>query len=142
MTARMSDVVPQPEDLRDGEFLALFEEAKLQELSHRAHVRMAWLILREDGKDLGTRRILDGLRRLTVALNAVDKFHHTMTIFWIHVVDQALRRTPEVDELDAFLARNPHLLRSALPFDYYGRDRLMAEDARKAWIAPDLQPLP
>lgn len=138
----MSEPQPQAEDLRDGEFLAFFEEAKLTELSHRSHIRMAWLILREDGRDLGTPRILDGLKRLTVALNAVDKFHHTMTIFWIHVVDQALRRTPEVDELDAFLARNPHLLRSGLPFDFYGKDRLMADDARRAWIAPDLKPLP
>ena len=138
----MGTEAPKADDLRDGEFLALFEEAKLDDFKHRSHVRMAWLILRADGRDQGTQRILEDLRRYTVAYNAEAMFHHTLTVFWIHLVERALRRIPEVLDFEEFLARNPPLLRSGLAFDYYSRERLMSDEARCGWVPPDLKPLP
>ncbi len=129
--------------MTEAEFLAAFEDGSLQEdFTHRSHVHMAWLMLRAEGRNRGTERILAGLRRFTEAKGATAKFHLTLTLVWIRLVESALKRGPVSEGFDAFLADHPELGDSGLPYRYYSRERLMGDEARGRWVEPDLAPLP
>jgi hypothetical protein len=133
--------------MTEAEFLSAFEDGTLQEdFTHRSHVRMAWLVLRTDGRNRGTERILAGLRRFTAAKGAEAKFHLTLTLVWIRLVEAALVKGPvkqgSDQDFDAFLAAHPELNESGLPFRYYSRDLLMGDEARGRWVDPDLAALP
>jgi hypothetical protein len=76
-----------------------------------------------------------------VANTASSGYHETTTRFYLLVIrrflDSADAKRP-LDELAAelisrFGARD-------LPLRYYTRDRLFSEEARRAWLAPDLAP--
>lgn len=157
------DVEPgtrESEGMTEAEFLAAFEDGTLQEdFTHRSHVHMAWLMLRADGRNRGTERILAGLRRFTAAKGAEAKFHLTLTLVWIRLVEAALVKGPveegssrdgskdgsndgSKDGFDAFLAAHPELNESGLPFRYYSRELLMGDEARGRWVDPDLAALP
>jgi hypothetical protein len=128
--------------MNDADFLAAFEAGTLEEFPHRSHVRMAYLLLRRDGRERATARILEGIRRFAAAKNAHAKFHVTLTLFWIHMVDAALRSRPAQDGFEPFLAAHPELSRSDLPNDWYSQEVLMGDAARADWVAPDKKPLP
>lgn len=127
--------------MTDAEFLAAFESCTLEDFPHRSHLRMAWLILRRDGVDRGTPRIIEGIQRFAAAKGATMKFHLTLTVFWIRAVDAALRAHPAGD-FEGFLAANPDLTRADLTSRYYSRERLMSDAAREGWLSPDLAPMP
>ena len=129
--------------MTESEFLAAFEDGSLQEdFTHRSHIRMAWLILRAEGRNRGTERILAGLRTFVAAKGAAAKFHFTLTLVWIRLVDAAIKAGPPTEGFDTFLAAHPELGDSGLPYRYYSRERLMDDAAKQDWVEPDLAALP
>jgi hypothetical protein len=71
-------------------------------------------------------------------------YHETITQASLRMTRRLLAGLPtDVGPAAAFAA----LMASPLgdkdwPFTYWSRDRLMSPDARLAWVAPDLEPLP
>ncbi len=128
--------------MNDQEFLHAFETAALDAFPHRSHIRMAWLYLRRDGLEQGSRHIVEGIQKFAAALGASTKYHETITQFWALVVYAALQETPAEDDFERFVAVHPHLLNSKLISDYYTPERLKSDTARYNWLEPDLKPLP
>src|SRR5262249_33674074 len=65
----------------DAAFLDAFERGVLPNAAfhHRDHLRLSWLYLRRDGSELGSQRVMDGIRHFAAAHGAADRFHVTLT---------------------------------------------------------------
>jgi len=130
--------------MNDQDFLHVFETGTLPNdaFRHPDHIRMAWLYLRRDGWEVGSRNIRDGLRRFAAHHGHAAMYHETITLFWAHLVNHAITIAPEIDNFDAYIERFAHLLDKSLMLRHYSRDMLHSDAARAAWVEPDLLPFP
>jgi hypothetical protein len=110
-----------------------------ERLGHREHVKLAWLALRAD-RAAGGERVASILRRFAAAHGEADRYHETVTGFWIRLVGHTLDVAPGLDDFEAYLRRFPLLLDKSLLGRHWSRDALTA--GRAAWVEPDLLPLP
>ena len=122
----------------DEELIAGFEDASLPAFPHADHVRLTILYLSRYGREQAERKLFDGLQRFAAAKGVPEKFHVTMTIAWLDLVDAARRRLPEVRDPAALIAAYPELLDRDALLRFYTRERLMSDEARQKWVAPDL----
>ncbi len=128
----------------DDDFMRAFETATLSNASfhHRDHVRLAWLYLRRDGPDVGAQEVLDGIGRFAAAHGAAERFHETLTRFWIKLVQHLIDVFPSVDRFDNLLVVCPLLADKSVVYRHYSREALASPAARQGWLVPDLLPLP
>jgi hypothetical protein len=117
------------------------------EWTHHAHLRVGlWHALQYP--DAAALELLRG--RISayngatgVANTAQSGYHETITRFYVHVIRVFVRSVnPDspIDELaHALIGQwgDKHL-----PLRHYSPHRLFSADARRAWIEPDLAPLP
>jgi hypothetical protein len=129
--------------MTDEEFLATFERGGFSavEFPHRAHLRMAYLYIRQLGPASAADRLTTGIRRLAAAHGHVDRYHETLTRAWVDVVALAMART-RAETFEELLARHPELLDKHLLLAHYSREVLFSAQARAQWVAPDLVPIP
>jgi len=109
-------------------------------LGHREHVRLAWLVLRGEGPEGGGDRIARMLRHLAEAHDERDRYHETLTRFWIRLVAHAIEVEPDIDDFDVFVERFPLLLDGASIDRHWSPDALAS--GRRAWVEPDVLALP
>jgi hypothetical protein len=108
---------------------------------HSSHLRVAWVYLAECATtDEAATRMAATLRRFAAAVGHAEKYHHTMTVFWMRRLAIARAAHPGAS-LEAMLTHTPALLDKSLPLAYYSPGRLGSEEARASWLEPDLQPL-
>jgi hypothetical protein len=130
--------------MTDEEFVRAFESGKVtpEQFDHRAHVRVAWVYLQEsDSLEAALPRMREAIKRFAAAAGASQKYHETITVLWMRLLDDVKARVGARFEMSEVLCDFPSLADKDLPLKYYSRDRLFSEEARGAWIAPDLQPL-
>lgn len=141
----------------DRQFLAAFEAAAIPAASwtHRDHVRMAFLYLRDQPFEAALACIRDGIRALNVANGgqntASSGYHESVTVAWATLVATAIGavRTAVSAEANArladserFIAAHPELLDKDRLRRHYSKDCLMSAEARTGYVPPDLEPLP
>ena len=92
--------------------------------------------------------VADGIKRMRTNLlrfmdhHQVDrqKYNETITVFWFELVADLLNKLPPdstlVEKCNAVVES---LDDSGLVFEYYSRERLFSDDARKNFIEPDLK---
>ena len=138
-------------DTTDADFLAVFERAAFPapQWTHEAHARMAWLYLRRLGPDAALDAVRAGINALNNAhIRAGFKpsvgYHETITAAWLRLLAGAVAADggPRDEPWAEFKLRHPGLLDSRALLRHYSRERLMSPDARAAFVAPDLEPLP
>ena len=113
------------------------------EFSHDAHLLVAlWYVGREPLPEAAA-RMRAGLLRF-IAHNQVEpqKYHETITLFWLKLVGHFLAREGAGRPLHA-LAQNllARFGDSQLLFAHYSRELIASPAARSGWVAPDLRPL-
>jgi hypothetical protein len=126
--------------MNDEEFARAFERGEIApaDFDHRAHVRVAWVYLREGPSfDDATNRMRAAIQDFAAKANASQKYHETITVLWMRLLAEAAGRVAMPCELDALLARCPELADKDLPLKYYTRERLFSDDARARWIPPE-----
>ena len=128
----------------DLDFLRAFENLSFpaDQFHHREHLRVAWLYLKSSDATRAAERMSAGIRRFANHHGAKEKYHHTLTLFWMRLVAAALVETPEGCAFEEFLAAHAELCDKDLPSQYYSQDLLRAPAARDGWVEPDLRPLP
>jgi hypothetical protein len=107
--------------MSDAAFARAFERGEVAsaDFHHASHLRLALVYLEESTSvDEAAERMASSLKCFATALGHPDKYHHTITLFWIRMVAQ--------------------LLDKSLPFRYYSRERLWSDAARTGWLEPDL----
>jgi hypothetical protein len=109
-------------------------------LGHREHVRLAWLVIRDEGPEAGGDRIARMLRHVAEAHGEGDRYHETLTRFWICLVGHAIDIEPGINDYDAFVERFPLLLDGASVGRHWSAGTLAA--GRSAWVEPDVLALP
>ena len=126
--------------MTDEQFARAFERGDVTpaEFDHRAHVRVAWVYLREGPSfEAATDRMRAAIQRFAAAANAAQKYHETITMLWMRVLADAAARVTLPCELEALLAACPELADKDLPLKYYSRERLFSDAARARWIPPE-----
>ena len=121
----------------DDELIAGFEAASLSAFPHADHVRLTILYLIRHGRAETERRLFEGLRRFASAKGVPEKFHVTMTLAWIDLVEDARRKHPDAIDASTLIHSCPELLDRDALLRFYTADRLMSDAARERWIPPD-----
>ena len=129
--------------MTDEAFARAFENGSVTpaEFDHVAHVRVAWVYLRETASvDEALPRMRDAIRRFAAAAGASHKYHETITVLWMRLLADVKARGAS-GELCDVLRAHPALADKELPLQYYSRERLFSDEARAAWVEPDRQAL-
>lgn len=129
----------------DLKFVADLEAGRIpaEAFDHRAHVRLAYTCLCQAGIDDANARIRQALQRFLAHVGAPpDKYHETLTRAWILAVAHFMNQTPPCASADELIERNPQLLDSRIMLTHYSAELLFSDQARGAFVEPDLQEIP
>ena len=118
-----------------GLTLENFEAGKIdsQSFDHQSHVYIAWLFVQRFELSDAIKRFAAALRRLVVKLGAQDKYHATITRFFLLLIAE---RSSGIESWTAFCDANPDLTTnsSAILSRYYTDDALFSNDARSRFV--------
>lgn len=134
--------------MTDEEFMKGFEECTIphDQWTHRAHIRMAYVMLKRDPLDIALPKVRAGIQKLNASQNtpeAIDRgYHETITQAWMRLVASAIANYGPMETFEQFGEQHPHLLCRTLLRSFYSRARIMSWEAKKGWIEPDLGKLP
>ena len=136
---------PYQSDEEAEEVVRGFESCELPpaDFNHREHLLVALCYLTRMGD-------ADALDRVRARINAFvaahgvnpNLYHETITAFWLKRVRAYVLRAPAglgLAEMTNALAAECGS--SRLIFDYYSKEVLDSEAARRGWVEPDLRPL-
>jgi len=128
--------------------LSAFEACSipLESWNHRAHLTVAYLLLREDDFDHALDRMRRGIQKFNAA-HGIEQtptggYHETLTVAWLRILHAMMITHGPGNGPDGFLDQHPHLLSKVLLRLYYSRARIMSVEARHSWVEPDLAQLP
>ena len=123
----------------DNELLAAFESAALpgDAFTHVEHVRVAWHYLRTLSLGEAIDRCRGGIRRFAATKGAADKYHETVTVAFMLLINERLDHArslpwPEFASANADLFARPSVLSR-----YYSEELLRSDRARRTFVWPD-----
>ena len=129
----------------DVEFGRRFDAGELSptHFDHRTHLRLAYVHLATHGPDRAAvtfRESLQGFLRR----HQIDpaKFHQTLTQAWLQAVWYFMQRFDGTTCSEEFLEKCSVLHDPKVMLTHYSSELLFSEDARRRFIAPDLDPIP
>jgi hypothetical protein len=78
-------------ELTDDAFVVEFESCRFpnDQFRHADHIRLAWIYIRLCGYDLAEGRMRTSIQQFACNLGAADKYHETITILWMRLVNIA-----------------------------------------------------
>ena len=106
---------------------------------HEAHVRVVWCYLQRVPAAVTISRFTSALRALTVRFGMPQKYHETISWFFIIVIADRVARSAHRD-WEGFRAENRELVEnsSALLRQHYSAGLLDSPEARRRFVLPDL----
>ncbi len=116
-----------------------FEQANIdpEAFDHEAHIYVGWLYVNEYELADAISRFDGALKRLVQKLGAVDKYHATLTWFYLLLINE---RNHQGQSWDEFKRDNPDLFDSKSTLSrYYSEDLLFSDGARRRFVLPDRQ---
>ncbi|MCE2613689.1 hypothetical protein LVD13_11960 [Flavobacteriaceae bacterium D16] len=129
--------------LSDQEFEEQFISCTMDPLifSHEAHLRLSWLYLRKYGLNTTESMVQDQLKQYVTSLGAEEKYHTTLTVAAIRVVDHFISRSKS-DNFKDFISEFPRLKMNfrELINAHYGFDIYSSEKGKAQYLKPDLLP--
>lgn len=143
----MTDLLDDVTALDDEALLKAFLDRCISHRgwNHVAHVRTACIHAARHDLDEAHLRLRAGIIRLNERHGLFESgargYFETLTRAWLHLVDDARRRTG-VDDSRELLEVAPDLLDRSLPLRHYSHDVLNSLHARSVFVTPDLLPLP
>lgn len=119
-------------------------EATPAEFDHRAHVRLAYVYLVCEPTPADAHHAMRRAIQAFLAHHGVEptKYHETITRAWVMAVRHFMGDTERAHSADDFIAQNPRLLDSRIMLSHYSAGVLFSDDARRAFVDPDLDPIP
>ena len=105
---------------------------------HEAHVHIAWLYLRQYPLAEAIGRFTDTLQRLTVEIGAKNKYHETISWFFLLLIAERRAKT-DSDSWLVFRRDNHDLFSSDdnVLSRYYSDELLWSDHARRSFFLPD-----
>ena len=119
------------------------------EWTHQAHLRVGLWHVRRFGSADAVTRLRERIRAYNEAVGTANTttsgYHETLTVFYVELIASFLRAGPP-QPAEPLADLETRLIEAigdrALPLRYYSRERLYSVEARRAWLTPDLSPLP
>lgn len=127
--------------MNDVELTRALERGEIanENFRHASHLHVAWVYLSETSSvDQASARMRDTLRRFAASVGKPEKYHETITLFWIRLLAW-VRAVASGKTLEEIVESNPRLLEKDFPLSYYSRERLFSDHARTSWVEPDLK---
>ena len=125
--------------MTDVELSRALERGEIRNFHHASHLHVAWVYLAESSSaEQAANKMRDTLSRFAARAGKPQKYHETITLFWVHILAYAVSRGERLEEI---VHANPQLLEKNLPLAYYSAERLFSDKARTSWVEPDLKPL-
>jgi hypothetical protein len=127
--------------MTDVELTRALERGEIKDFHHASHLHVAWVYLGESSSlQQAANKMRDTLRRFAAAAGKPEKYHETITLFWIQLLSSAYTASCG-GRLEDIVRANPHLLEKNFLLAYYSAERLFSDEARSSWVEPDLKPL-
>jgi len=136
----MLSIRPAADPAADDAYLAAFEGGQVrgQDFRHLDHLRLAWACVRQaPDADAACARVSALIRRFATGLGHPEKYHQTLTVFWVRLLWAYHDRLGGVPFAEA-VAHNPAILDKDFVFRFYPRELLLGPQARSEWIEPPL----
>src|SRR5882672_11233552 len=115
--------------MTDEAFARAFEDGSVipAQFDHLAHVRVAWVYLHEaPSMEAAVSRMRAAIQRFAATAGASQKYHETITVLWMRLLDDVKARVGARFEMSEVLRDFPSLADKDLPLKYYSRDRLFS----------------
>jgi hypothetical protein len=126
--------------MTDVELTRALEQGEIRDFHHASHLHVAWVYLAESSSvQQAASKMRETLRRFAAAAGKPEKYHETITLFWVHLLSRAYAAC-HGERLEDIVQANPQLLEKNFPLAYYSRERLFSDEARTSWVEPDLKP--
>ena len=130
-------------------FIKKFEDESLpkEQWTHEAHLAAGLFYVYTYGKEQALEKIRINIKKYNVATGgentATSGYHETITVFWIWVIDTFIKNALSSLSLQELLIQllQSEYAATTLPFQFYTKDYLLSEEARKNFVEPDLKPL-
>ncbi|MBO6504263.1 MAG: hypothetical protein JJ850_11615 [Kordiimonadaceae bacterium] len=126
--------------MTDEKLLAAFEAATLtyKQFTHRAHVNVAWLYVRDFTLPVASEKFIRHLKALNKVHGVSANYHETITWFMLLLIADRQGKNPVVTFED-FEANNSDMMRDAkgLLARYYKDETLWGDHARRCFTLPD-----
>lgn len=105
--------------------------------SHRAHVAVAFELLRDREVFDALAAFARGLRMVTETAGVPEKYHATVTFAFVSLIATRMAEQGDCD-VETFLDQNPDLLASDVLAAHYPSDVLNADLARRVPVLPKI----
>lgn len=122
--------------MTDEKLLAALEDASLPDADfrHRDHLRAAYLYLRRDDFAEAVGTMSAALRRFAASRGKAERYHETVTIAFLALINERLASSGDPGSFDAFVARHPEIAERDLLARYYRPETLASENARRSFV--------
>ena len=125
--------------MTDVELTRALERGEIKDFHHASHLHVAWVYLTESSSvQQAARKMRNTLRRFTASAGKPEKYHETITLFWLHLLSRA-HAASRAERLEDIVHAHPQLLEKNFPLAYYSTERLFSDEARTSWVEPDLK---
>lgn len=125
--------------MTDVELTRALERGEIKDFHHASHLHLAWVYLAESSSvQQAAKKMRNTLRRFAAAAGEPEKYHETITLFWVHLLSRA-QAASRAERLEDVVHANPQLLEKNFPLAYYSTERLFSDEARTSWVEPDLK---
>lgn len=130
----------------DQAFQRLVEscEFPVSEFDHKAHIRLAYVYLAENPVDQSVHLMRHTLTALLehAGIDPSRKYHETLTEAWILAVNHFMNNANTTQSANEFIEANTVMLDSSIMMTHYSAEVLFSDEARKAFVEPNLAPIP
>lgn len=128
-------------NLSDSAFVEQFESLQLsaEDFTHEAHLRLAFLLLRDHGLEGGLNLVQDQLYEFVCHVGAHHKYHETLTVAATKAVWHFMQKG-DFQGFSTFLEANPRLKTNFKDIiaQHYSFDVFHHPVARMKYLEPDL----
>ena len=112
------------------------------EFTHLRHLAVTVWYLRGSSLEQATEKMRASLFRFIDHYGIEGKYHETLTVFWMRVVQKRLDELdPALSLLETTNAVVEAFGNARLVFEYYSEELLWSTEARRTSVQPDLKPL-
>lgn len=129
--------------LNNNDFDAQFANCILppELFTHEAHLRLAWIHLDRHGLDLAKENIPLLIQNYVAHLGAQDKYHHTLTVAAVEIVNHFMKIS-ETNNFSDFIAEFPQLKFEfkLLIGCHYSYNIFDSKEAKLRYVEPDYSP--
>jgi hypothetical protein len=124
----------------DDELLERFAANTLPAFPHEEHLHVVFVKSARATPAETLEFMRERIRAMATANGKPEAYHDTRTVAWVRIIVAA--RDGFAGDFAAFLGAHPELVRRDLLSDYYSDALLTSDEARAAFVAPDLRDLP